>query len=89
MITESVIIRLKLSLFENTCVHPWQAWLLECSCGLDTHADTNNKSVVGEVVLQKASEQAKWFSFNITQEATADRGVLAISFISTTSLMSG
>lgn len=61
-----MIIRLKLSLFENTCVHPWWAWLLECSYGLDTHADTNSKSVVGEVVPQEISEQVKWVSFNIT-----------------------
>lgn len=83
------MIRLKFSLFENTCITHGRRALLEFSYGLDTQVDTNNKSLIWEVVPQSTSEQAKSVLFKTThlQEVAADRNVLEISFIFTSSPM--
>lgn len=43
-----MMIRLKFSLFENTCIAHGRRVLLEFSYGLDTQVDTNNKSYYGK-----------------------------------------
>lgn len=57
MIAEDVIVRLKF-LFDNACVYSpcGGCVLLGCSCGLDTRADTKNKTSVWVAVTQDISE---------------------------------